>query len=55
MKKRRERKKRKEKLISVKSDITTINVPHIEEEDAKTHQIIRRKLDFNHHRQPHTA
>jgi len=53
MKKEKEKKKKK-KLISVKSDLTTIYVPHVEEEDSKTHQIIRRKLDFNHHRQPHT-
>ena len=54
MKKEKGKEKKKEKLISVKSDITTIYVPHIEKEDAKTHQIIRSKLDFNHHRQPHT-
>jgi hypothetical protein len=51
----KEKKKKKEKSISVKLDLTTIHTLPRKEEDFEKHQMMWRKLDFNHRRQLHAS
>jgi hypothetical protein len=49
----KEIKKRREKPIGAKPDITTIHSSLKEKEDTEMHQMMRLKLDFNHRCQSH--